>query len=82
VDVLFHSVAKYVGLNSIGILLTGMGRDGAEGLLNIKNNGGKTIAQDEKTSIVFGMPKEAINLGAVEYVLPIDKITRKVISLL
>ena len=56
-----------------------MGRDGAEGLLEIKKNGGFTIAQDEKTCIVFGMPKEAINIGAVDVVLPIDKITDRII---
>jgi two-component system, chemotaxis family, protein-glutamate methylesterase/glutaminase len=80
VDVLFNSVAENIGQNSIGVLLTGMGRDGAEGLLNIKNGGGFTIAQDEKTSIVFGMPKVAIELGAADLVLPIDKITENIAS--
>ena len=75
VDVLFNAVAENIGQNSIGVLLTGMGRDGAEGLLNIKKNGGYTIAQDEKTCIVFGMPKAAIDIGAVDTVLPIEKIT-------
>jgi len=74
VDILFNSVAENIGRNCIGALLTGMGKDGAEGLLNIKNNGGYTIAQDEATSIVFGMPKEAIDLGAADTVMPIDKI--------
>ena len=79
VDVLFNSVAENIGQNSLGVILTGMGRDGAEGLLGIKKNGGFTIAQDEKTCIVFGMPKEAINMGAVDVVLPIDKITNRII---
>ncbi|MCK4798354.1 MAG: chemotaxis protein CheB [Spirochaetes bacterium] len=78
-DVLFNSVAENIGQNSLGVILTGMGRDGAEGLLEIKKNGGFTIAQDEKTCIVFGMPKEAINIGAVDVVLPIDKITDRII---
>jgi len=78
VDALFNSIAENVGKNSIGVLLTGMGKDGAEGLLEIKKSGGFTIAQDEATSIVFGMPKEAIALDAVDIVLPIDKIARQI----
>jgi two-component system, chemotaxis family, protein-glutamate methylesterase/glutaminase len=80
VDVLFHSVASNVGKNSCGIILTGMGRDGAEGLLNIKKNGGYTIAQDENTSIVFGMPKEAIDMGATNCVLPLNKIRNGIVD--
>jgi two-component system chemotaxis response regulator CheB len=74
VDVLFDSVAENIGENAVGVLLTGMGKDGAEGLLSIKEEGGYTIAQDERTSIVFGMPKAAIDRGAASAVLPLDKI--------
>jgi two-component system chemotaxis response regulator CheB len=74
VEILFDSVAKYAGKNALGVILTGMGRDGAQGLLNMKNAGAYTIAQDEKSSIVFGMPKEAINLGAADKVAPLDQI--------
>lgn len=64
VDVLFRSVAKAVGQNALGIIMTGMGDDGAQGLLAMRKAGSKTIAQDEASSVVFGMPKEAINIGA------------------
>lgn len=74
VTALFQSVADHYGRSSIGILLTGMGRDGAEGLQAIAQTGGVTIAQDEQTCVVFGMPKEAIALGAAQYVLPINQI--------
>ena len=74
VDVLFKSVAKYAGPNAIGIILTGMGSDGAEGLLMMKEAGAKTIAQDEKSCIVFGMPKEAIKMKAAEKVVPLQMI--------
>ncbi len=74
VDVLFESVAAQVGRNAVGILLTGMGRDGAAGLLKIRSAGGKTIAQDEASSVVFGMPKEAIEMGAAQEVLPLNQI--------
>ncbi len=70
-DVLFESVAKYVARDSVGILLTGMGRDGAKGLLSIKKAGGQTMAQDEPSSVIFGMPKVAYELGAVEQVHPL-----------
>ena len=80
VDVLFKSVAKYVGTNAIGTILTGMGNDGAEGLLAMKNAGAATIAQDESSCIVFGMPKEAIKLGAADSVLPLDKVAGKIIA--
>jgi two-component system chemotaxis response regulator CheB len=81
VDVLFKSTAKYAGSNSIGVILTGMGSDGAEGLLEMKKMGAATIAQDEKTCVVFGMPKEAIKLNAVDYVLPIDQITSQIVRM-
>lgn len=81
VDVLFKSVARYAGSNAAGVILTGMGKDGAEGLLEMKNIGAKTIAQDESTSIVFGMPKEAIKLGAADSVLRLDSIPGRIIAL-
>lgn len=74
VDVLFRSVADTFGPRSVGVLLTGMGRDGASGLLEMKNRGAQTIAQDEASSIVFGMPKEAILLGAASRILPLQDI--------
>jgi two-component system, chemotaxis family, protein-glutamate methylesterase/glutaminase len=82
VDVLFKSVARFAGANAIGIILTGMGKDGAGGMLGMKKAGAINIAQDEKSSVVFGMPKEAINIGAVDYVQDINSIANKVISLL
>lgn len=74
VDVLFRSVARFAGKNAIGIIMTGMGDDGARGLLEMRNAGARTIAQDEATSVVFGMPKEAISHGAVQEILPLGKI--------
>jgi len=74
VDVLFRSAARYAGRNCVGIIMTGMGDDGAKGLLEMKQGGAATIAQDEKTSVVFGMPKEAIKLGGVDQVLPLEAI--------
>lgn len=74
VDVLFRSVAKSVGCNAVGILMTGMGSDGAQGLLEMRRSGAETIAQDESTSVVFGMPKEAIALGAAVAVVPLPRI--------
>lgn len=74
VDVLFRSAVKYAGKNFMGVILTGMGKDGAKGLLELKDTGVITVAQDELTSVVFGMPKEAIRLGAARYILPLNKI--------
>lgn len=74
VDVLFRSASRYAGNNATGILLTGMGNDGARGLLELKESGAKTIAQDEQSSIVFGMPKEAIKIGAADDILSLDDI--------
>lgn len=82
VDVLFDSVAKVAGDKAIGILLTGMGADGAKGLLKIRQNGGITIGQDKNTCVVYGMPMEAYRMGAVKYQLPLQEIPKKVISLL
>lgn len=78
VDPLFESIANNVGQNCIALLLTGMGRDGAKGLLALKEKGAYTIAQDEQSSIVWGMPKEAIELGAAEIVLPLSEMASHV----
>jgi two-component system chemotaxis response regulator CheB len=74
VDVLFRSAARYAGQNAVGVILTGMGDDGARGMLEMKQAGAPTIAQDEASCVVFGMPKEAIKLGGVDKVLPLTKI--------
>jgi len=74
-DVLFHSVANYAGRNAVGAVLTGMGSDGAEGLLKMREAGARTVVQDEKSCIIFGMPKEAIKLGAAEKVVSLQSIT-------
>jgi two-component system chemotaxis response regulator CheB len=81
VDVFFASVAAELGASCVACLLTGMGKDGAEGLLAIRRAGGRTIAQDEASSVVFGMPREAILLGAAEQVLPLDKIAPALVAL-
>ncbi|HEX2975383.1 MAG TPA: chemotaxis response regulator protein-glutamate methylesterase [Bacteroidales bacterium] len=81
VDVLFRSTAQFAGSNSVGIIMTGMGDDGARGLLEMKESGAHTIAQDEKSCVVFGMPKEAIKLNAVDRILPLDKIGPHVLTL-
>ena len=78
VDVLFHSVAEQVGQNAVGVLLTGMGDDGARGLLALKEAGAHTIAQDEASSVVWGMPGEAVKLGAAHQVLPLGRIAHAV----
>ncbi|HEU4391081.1 MAG TPA: chemotaxis response regulator protein-glutamate methylesterase [Blastocatellia bacterium] len=80
VDALFRSVARYAGPGAVGVLLTGMGNDGADGLLDMKRSGAATIAQDEATSVVFGMPKEAIALGAAGEVLPLSLIPRAILN--
>jgi two-component system chemotaxis response regulator CheB len=80
VDVLFRSVAQAAGSAAVGVLLTGMGDDGAEGLLELKQAGAHTIAQDEATSVVFGMPKEAIARGAAGEVLPLLEIAAAVMK--
>lgn len=82
VEVMFNSVAKFAGRNAIGVILTGMGKDGAKGLLDMKNAGAYTIAQDEASCIVFGMPKEAIELGAVMKVESLKKIPASLVNLL
>jgi two-component system chemotaxis response regulator CheB len=82
VDVLFRSVSETFGSRSVGVLLTGMGKDGASGLLEMKIRGAQTIAQDETSSIVFGMPKEAIALGAASRILPLQSIGPGILDLL
>lgn len=77
VDVLFRSVAQAAGSESLGIILTGMGNDGAQGLLEMKKSGSQTVAQDEASCVVFGMPKEAIQCGAVDVVLSLSEIAGK-----
>lgn len=78
VDVLFKSTAKYAGKNAIGIIMTGMGADGAAGLLEMKNAGAETVAQNEESCVVFGMPKEAIKIGAANKTLPLDMLANYV----
>jgi two-component system chemotaxis response regulator CheB len=80
VEVLFKSVAKYAGKNAIGVIMTGMGGDGAEGLLDIKNSGGYTLAQDEASCVVFGMPKEAIKLGGVDKIVPLTSLASEILN--
>lgn len=80
VDVLFDSVAKHAGQNALGIIMTGMGKDGAQGLLRMREAGGRTIAQDEKSSVVFGMPKEAIKIDAAEKVYSLEEMPTRVLG--
>jgi len=79
VDVLFRSAARYAGRNAVGVILTGMGDDGAHGMLEMKQAGALTIAQDEATCVVFGMPKEAIKRGGVDRVLPLHAVARAIV---
>jgi len=80
VDVLFRSAARYAGKNAVGVIMTGMGDDGAKGLKEMKEAGASTIAQDEQSCVVFGMPKEAIKLGAADRVLPLEVIAGAVVK--
>lgn len=82
VDVLFHSVAEIAGARAVGAILTGMGADGAQGLLAMRRAGARTIAQDESTCVVFGMPREAIKLGAAERVVPLPRVAHAILSAL
>jgi two-component system, chemotaxis family, protein-glutamate methylesterase/glutaminase len=82
VDVMMHSVAEQVGSNAIGAMLTGMGQDGAEGMLAMKKAGARCIAQDEATSVVFGMPKVAFEKGGADRLVPIDKMASTLLGLL
>lgn len=81
VDVLFKSVARFAGKNAVGVIMTGMGSDGAQGMKEMKDAGAVNVAQDESSCIVFGMPKEAIALGGVDHILHLDRIPRKVLEL-
>lgn len=81
VEVLFQSVAQVIGRKAIGVLMTGMGKDGASGLLAMRNAGAVTLAQDEKTSVVYGMPKEAVMLGAAQKVMALENIPQALINL-
>ncbi len=80
VEVLFNSVAQSAGQNAIGVIMTGMGADGADGMLKMKQSGAVTIAQDEASCVVFGMPKEAIKRGGVDYIVSLDKIPETILA--
>lgn len=80
VDVLFRSAARYAGKNAVGVIMTGMGDDGAKGLLEMKEAGAATIAQDEQSCVVYGMPREAVRLGAARRVLPLENIAGAVVN--
>lgn len=82
VDVLFNSVAKIAGANAIGVILTGMGGDGARGLLSMRNAGSRTLGQDELSCVVYGMPKVAFDIGAVEKQVSLNKIAQEIINLI
>jgi two-component system chemotaxis response regulator CheB len=82
VDVLFDSATNVVGRNAIGVILTGMGKDGANGLLHMRNAGARTFGQNEASCVVYGMPREAALIGAVEEVAGLDELSRRVLSVL
>ena len=82
VDVLFQSVAKFAGRNAVGVMLTGMGADGAKGMLAMKESGAHTMAQNEATCVVYGMPKEAVKIGAVNEELALPNIPRAIVRAL
>ena len=77
---LFGSLAKNFGRLAIGVLLTGMGEDGAAGLLKLRQGGARTFAQDQKTCVVYGMPRVAVEMGAVESILPLEKIAEHIVK--
>jgi len=81
VDVLFRSVARYAGRNAVGVIMTGMGDDGANGMTELKAAGASTVAQDEASCVVFGMPQEAIKRGAVDRVVSLERIVPEVLHL-
>lgn len=81
VDVLFRSAARYAGSNAVGVIMTGMGDDGARGMLEMKESGAKTIAQNEQSCVVYGMPKEAVKRNAADHILPLTKIAEKALAL-
>jgi two-component system chemotaxis response regulator CheB len=80
VDVLFNSMARVYGRRGVGVILTGMGRDGAQGLLNMRQAGARTLGQDEATSVVYGMPKAAFDIGAVERQAPLDRLASEMLK--
>ena len=80
-DVLFRSAARYGGANVLAVIMTGMGSDGARGITEIGAAGGTTIAQDEDTSVVFGMANEAIKLGGIEHIVPLDDIVPEILRI-
>jgi two-component system chemotaxis response regulator CheB len=82
VDVLFRSTAEYAGANAVGVILTGMGADGAQGMLQMRQAGARTIGQDEASCVVYGMPKEAAKLGAVEKVASLERIAQEIVNVL
>lgn len=82
IDITMKDVAEYCKDNAIGVILTGIGQDGAKGMESIKNNGGKTIVQDRETSLIYGMPKVVNDRGLADYVLPLQKISKKIVELL
>lgn len=82
IDVLFDSIADAYGNESVGVIMTGMGKDGSSGIMNIKGKGGSTIAQDENTSVVYGMNRVAVELGAVDVVVPLQDIAKKIVEYL
>ena len=81
VDVLFRSAARYAGKNAVGVIMTGMGDDGAHGMKELHDAGARTIAQDEASCVVFGMPNEAIKLGGVDKIMPLDRIAAETLKL-
>jgi len=80
VDVLFRSAAQHAGQNAVGVIMTGMGKDGAAGMLEMRRAGSYNFAQDEASCVVFGMPKEAIAIGAVHEIGPIDRLAGMVLD--
>ncbi len=80
IDVLFNSIAEFAGNRSVGVIMTGMGKDGSEGLLKIKERGGYTIAQNEETSVVYGMNRVAVDIGAVDEIVSLSDITDKIVK--
>jgi two-component system chemotaxis response regulator CheB len=80
VDFLFLSAAKFLGADAVGVIMTGMGRDGAQGMLEMKKAGAWNIAQDESTSVIFGMPREAIELDAVHEVVPLGRLRDRALA--
>jgi two-component system chemotaxis response regulator CheB len=80
VDVLFNSAARVAGKNAVGVLLTGMGKDGARGLLAMREAGAVTFAQDEESCVVFGMPREALHIGAAREAVPLRELAERILA--